>query len=144
MPILVAVFEFILFQFAVATVKDLQTVIICRFIGGSFGTYPLAVVAAVFSDIYDNRNRALAIMFFTMMVFTGPMFAPFIGDLIVENYLGWRWMGYLAGIMGASSPSSEHILLWRPNLQLSRREGRRPAAKDEKPGHSCQTGRDRV
>lgn len=103
MPILVAVFGFTLFQFAVATAKDLQTVIICRFFGGFFGACPIAVVAAVFSDIYGNRNRGLAITFFTMMVFTGPLFAPFIGGFIVESYLGWRWTEYLTGIMGASS-----------------------------------------
>lgn len=38
-----------------------------------------------------------------MTVFTGPLFAPFIGGFIVESYLGWRWTEYLTGIMGASA-----------------------------------------
>ncbi|KAL3491403.1 major facilitator superfamily domain-containing protein [Aspergillus germanicus] len=102
-PILIGVFGFTVFQFAVATAENLQTVIICRFFGGFFGACPLAVVAAVFSDIYDNRHRGLAITIFTMMVFTGPLFAPFIGGFIVESYLGWRWTEYLPGIMGAAA-----------------------------------------
>lgn len=103
LPILVGMFGFAVFQFGVATAENLQTIIICRFFGGFFGSCPIAVVAAVFSDIYDNRHRGLAITVFTMTVFTGPLFAPFIGGFIVESYLGWRWTEYLTGIMGASA-----------------------------------------
>jgi DHA1 family multidrug resistance protein-like MFS transporter len=103
LPVLIGMFGFTVFQFAVATAENLQTVIICRFFGGFFGSCPIAVVAAVFSDIYDNRHRGLAITVFTMTVFTGPLFAPFIGGFIVESYLGWRWTEYLTGIMGASA-----------------------------------------
>lgn len=103
LPILIGIFGFTVFQFGVATAENLQTVIICRFFGGFFGACPIAVVAAVFSDIYDNRHRGLAITIFTMMVFTGPLFAPFIGGFIVDSYLGWRWTEYLAGILGATA-----------------------------------------
>jgi len=58
---------------------------------GIFGACPLAVVAAVFSDMFDNRTRGLAITVFSMTVFTGPLLAPFIGGFIVESDLGWRW-----------------------------------------------------
>lgn len=91
LPLLVGMFGLTVFQFAVATAANLQTVVICRFFGGFFGSCPIAVVAAVFSDIYDNRVRGLAITVFTMTIFTGPLFAPFIGGFIVESYLGWRW-----------------------------------------------------
>ncbi|KAL8793481.1 MAG: hypothetical protein Q9195_003964 [Heterodermia aff. obscurata] len=50
LPLLVAMFGFTIFQIAVAVGKDLQTVLICRFFGGVFGSCPLAVVAAIFSD----------------------------------------------------------------------------------------------
>lgn len=103
LPILIGMFGFTVFQFAVATAENLQTVIICRFFGGFFGSCPIAVVAAVFSDIFDNRHRGLAITVFTMTVLTAPLFAPFIGGFIVESYLGWRWTEYLTGIMGASA-----------------------------------------
>jgi len=74
-----------------------------RFFGGFFGACPVAVVAAVFSDIFDNRHRGLAITLFSMTVFTGPLFAPFIGGFIVESELGWRWTEYLGGILGSSA-----------------------------------------
>ncbi|KAA8564836.1 hypothetical protein EYC84_010607 [Monilinia fructicola] len=72
-------FGFSIFQVAVAAGKDLQTILICRFWGGIFGAAPLAVVAAVFSDMFDNKTRGLAITVFSMTVFTAPLLAPFIG-----------------------------------------------------------------
>lgn len=103
MPVVISMLGFTLFQFAVATAKDLQTIMLCRFFGGFFGACPIAVVAAVFSDIFDNRIRGLAITLFTMTVFTGPLFASTIGGFIVQSSLGWRWTEYLTGIMGASA-----------------------------------------
>ncbi|KAH6683221.1 MFS multidrug transporter-like protein [Halenospora varia] len=100
LPLVVSMFGFSIFQVAVAVGKDLQTILICRFWGGIFGAAPLAVVAAVFSDMFDNRTRGLAITVFSMTVFCGPLLAPFIGGFIVESYLGWRWTEWLVAIMG--------------------------------------------
>merc|ERR1711981_699630 len=100
LPLIIGSFGFMIFQFAVAVGKDLQTVLICRFWGGFFGACPLTVVAAVFSDMFDNRTRGLAITVFSIMVFSGPLMAPFIGGFIVINpSLGWRWTEYIVGIM---------------------------------------------
>lgn len=51
LPLVGAMFGFSIFQIATAVGKDLQTVLISRFFGGVFGSCPLAVVAAVFSDV---------------------------------------------------------------------------------------------
>jgi len=104
LPILIGSFGFTVFQIGTATGENLQTVLLCRFFGGFFAACPLAVVAAVFGDMFDNRMRGLAITVFSMMVFSGPLMAPFIGGFIVENEsLGWRWTEYLMTILGASS-----------------------------------------
>lgn len=97
-------FGFTLFQAATATGQNLQTVLLGRFFGGLFASSPLAVVAAVFSDMFDNRTRGTAIAVFSMAVFAGPLMAPFIGGYIIENpNLGWRWTSYLMTILGATS-----------------------------------------
>ncbi|KAL3425812.1 major facilitator superfamily transporter [Phlyctema vagabunda] len=100
LPLIISMFGFSIFQIGVAVGKDLQTVILCRFWGGVFGACPLAVVAAVFSDMFDNRTRGMAITVFSMTVFSGPLLAPFIGGFIVESHLGWRWTEWLVAIMG--------------------------------------------
>ncbi|KAK2757142.1 hypothetical protein FQN53_008505 [Emmonsiellopsis sp. PD_33] len=103
LPILFAMFGFVIFQFGGAAAKDLQTIMICRFFGGFFGACPLTVVAAVFSDIFNPSVRGLAITVFSMAVFSGPFLAPFVGGFIVTSHLGWRWTQFLPGILGASA-----------------------------------------
>jgi len=101
LPLVLGSFGMCLFQFAVATGKDLQTIMICRFWGGFFGACPLTIVAAVFSDMFDSKTRGLAVTVFAIMVFSGPLLAPFIGGFIETSYLGWRWTEYLTGIMAS-------------------------------------------
>lgn len=110
LPLLLSMFGFTIFQFAVATAENLQTIMLCRFFGGFFGACPLAVVAAVLADIYDNRVRGLAIVVFAMTVFTGPLIASTVGGFIVQS-LGWRWTEYLTGLMGASALIIDLFLL---------------------------------
>lgn len=100
LPLVISMFGFSIFTIACATGKDLQTILICRFFAGFFGACPLAVVAAVFSDMFNNATRGIAITIFSMAVFTGPLLAPFIGGYIVESYLGWRWTMYITSFMG--------------------------------------------
>jgi DHA1 family multidrug resistance protein-like MFS transporter len=99
-PLLIAAFGFSIFSLAVAVGKDLQTILICRFFAGLFGSAPLALVAAVFADMFDNKMRGLAIGVFSTCVFMGPLLAPFIGGFITQSYLGWRWTEYISSIMG--------------------------------------------
>jgi DHA1 family multidrug resistance protein-like MFS transporter len=67
------------------------------------GACPLTVVAAVFSDMFNNRSRGLAITVFSIMVFSGPLMAPFIGGFITTSHLGWRWTEYLVAILAFSA-----------------------------------------
>ena len=101
LPICIGMFGFFCFTFGCAAGKDIQTVMICRFWTGFFGSCPLAVVAAVFADMFDNTQRGIAIVVFASCVFMGPMLGPFIGGFIQTSYLGWRWNLFLPGIMGA-------------------------------------------
>ncbi|KAF2020198.1 MFS general substrate transporter [Aaosphaeria arxii CBS 175.79] len=99
-PIIIAAFGFSVFSIAVAVGKDIQTILICRFFAGLFGSCPLAVVAAVFADMFNNTVRGLAIAVFSVTVFMGPLLAPCIGGFIVTSHLGWRWTEYISSIMG--------------------------------------------
>jgi DHA1 family multidrug resistance protein-like MFS transporter len=100
LPLVIASFGFSIFNIAVAVSKDLQTLLICRFFAGFFGACPLTCVAAVFSDMFDNRTRGMAITVFSVTVFTGPLMAPFVGGFIVMSHLGWRWTEYIVSFMG--------------------------------------------
>ncbi|USP78854.1 hypothetical protein yc1106_06128 [Curvularia clavata] len=99
-PLIIAAFGFAIFSIAVAVAKDLQTIMICRFFAGLCGSSPLAIVAAVFADMFNNTVRGLAVAVFSATVFMGPLLAPFIGGFIAESYLGWRWTEYISSFMG--------------------------------------------
>lgn len=99
-PLIIAALGFAIFSIAVAVAKDLQTIMISRFFAGLFGSSPLAIVAAVFADMFDNRLRGLAVAVFSATVFMGPLLAPFIGGFITQSYLGWRWTEYVSSFMG--------------------------------------------
>ncbi|KAJ5425811.1 MFS general substrate transporter [Penicillium sp. CMV-2018d] len=103
LPIILAMLGFGIFNTAVAVSKDLQTLMICRYFGGVFGSSPLINVAAVFADMYNNRTRGIAIALFANTVFLGPLMAPCIGGFINESYLGWRWTAYVPAFMGYSA-----------------------------------------
>lgn len=100
MPILVGMLGFSIFQVAVAVAKDIQTVLLCRFFGGVFASCPITVVGAVFTDIFGEATRGVAIAAFAMAVFSGPLAAPIVGGFITSSSLEWRWTEYLTAIMG--------------------------------------------
>lgn len=89
-PIIIAAFGFGVFNIAVAVSKDYQTLILSRFFAALFGSCPLTVVAAIFSDMYNNKIRGVAVACFSASIMIGPFTGPMIGGFITKSYLGWR------------------------------------------------------
>ena len=79
LPLVISLFGFSVFAVGSATAKDLQTLMLCRFFMSVFGSCSVAVVAAVYADMYGPETRGLALTAFAASVFMGPMVAPFIG-----------------------------------------------------------------
>lgn len=95
---------YVCFSFAVATAKDLQTIMICRFFAGFIGAAPLVVVPAGMADMFGAATRGQAMSLFGMVLFGGPMLAPIFGGFTVKNdSLGWRWTSYFCGIIGCAA-----------------------------------------
>ncbi|KAL7952490.1 major facilitator superfamily domain-containing protein [Trichoderma compactum] len=122
-PLVVAAFGTAIFYFAVAVSKDVQSIMINRFFAGHLGTSPLAVGGAVFVDLFDNKTRGIAVTMFTLSVFIGPMFSPFIGGFIVTSHLGWRWTQYLSGILASAAAVGNFLFVHEtyPPIILARR-----------------------
>ncbi|CCH58640.1 hypothetical protein TBLA_0A08510 [Henningerozyma blattae CBS 6284] len=92
---------FALFQFAVATAENFQTIMICRFFAGFIGAAPMAIVPAVFADMFDTDFRGKAICLFTLGVFVGPILGPVMGSYIVQHTT-WRWLNYVVGFQACA------------------------------------------
>ncbi|EED23207.1 bicyclomycin resistance protein, putative [Talaromyces stipitatus ATCC 10500] len=99
-PLFSCFFIFSIFQIAVATAENLQTIMICRFFGGFFGSAPLGIVGGTFADFWAPVDRGIAMCVFASATFIGPVAGPIVGSFITESYLGWRWTEYITAIMG--------------------------------------------
>lgn len=98
-PLFFGYLVFAIFQIPVAVAQNLQTIFICRFFGGMFGSAPLAVVGGALADFWDPVNRGIATAIFSGATFVGPVAGPIVGSFITTSYLGWRWTEYITSIM---------------------------------------------
>jgi DHA1 family multidrug resistance protein-like MFS transporter len=101
-PLVLSMFGFTVFSIATAVSKDLHSILVLRYFTGFFGSGPLTLCGAAFADMFSSQQRGIAIVIFCLMVFIGPLTAPFVGGFIMMNpSLGWRWTAYIPGILGA-------------------------------------------
>ncbi|KAJ7881363.1 MFS polyamine transporter [Mycena olivaceomarginata] len=63
-----------------ALAKNIQTLLICRFLGGAI------------ADIWDAEKRGTAVSLFAASVFIGPVAGPLVAGYILESGLVWRWV----------------------------------------------------
>ncbi|POS86219.1 hypothetical protein EPUL_004517 [Erysiphe pulchra] len=91
---------FSIFQIGTATARNVQTTLICRFLGGVFGAAPIAVVSGALVDMFSNKTRGIAMVLLCMAMFIGPLIAPFIGGFITQSSFGWRWTQWLTAALG--------------------------------------------
>jgi MFS family permease len=96
--ILIPIFGLILFSFASATAKDIQTLLISRFFAGVFGGAPLSNVGGVLADIWHVTQRGPALLLWGLSVIIGPLIAPIVGGALVISMptVGWRWTEYVS------------------------------------------------
>lgn len=87
-----------IFAFGCGAGKDLQTVLICRFFQGTFGSAPVTNTGGVLGDIWNAEQRGAAIVGYAMAVVGGPTLGPIIGGAICMSSLRWRWTQYISGI----------------------------------------------
>jgi MFS family permease len=55
-----------------ATSKNIQSILITRFLGGIFGSAPVSNVSASLGDIWAPKTRGTAVTFYAMAVVGGP------------------------------------------------------------------------
>jgi MFS family permease len=87
-----------IFAFGAGAGKDIQTIIICRFFQGMFGSAPVTNTGGALGDIWNAEQRGAAIVGYAMALVGGPTIGPLIGGACVTSYLRWRWTQYLTGI----------------------------------------------
>ncbi|GFF63608.1 uncharacterized transporter mfs2 [Aspergillus lentulus] len=81
--------------------KNAWTLIVLRFLAGSFGSSPLTNAGGVIADMFPAKQRGMAMTLFASAPFLGPVIGPIIGGFLGMTE-GWKWvMGFLAIFSGA-------------------------------------------
>ncbi|KAL5414368.1 hypothetical protein PMIN06_002347 [Paraphaeosphaeria minitans] len=101
-PLFFGFFIFAIFQIPVAVAQNLQTIMVCRFFGGVFGSAPLGIVGGQLTDFWGPLDRGVAMVTFAGATFIGPVAGPIVGGFIVNSRLGWRWTEYMTAILAFS------------------------------------------
>lgn len=78
---------FAIFQIPVAVARNLETIMLFRFLLGFFGCSSLAVIGGALADFWGPVDRAIAIAFFSAATFIGPIFGPIM-------YVGLEYSGF--------------------------------------------------
>lgn len=78
------------FSFAVATAKDIQTIMICRFFSGFVGSAAFVVSPAIFSDLFLTEQRGTAISTFAGVLLVVPCLPRY---LVVSRLKTLVWAG---------------------------------------------------
>ncbi|KAF2686298.1 MFS multidrug transporter [Lentithecium fluviatile CBS 122367] len=125
-PMFIGFFIFAIFQIPVAVAQNLQTIMLCRFFGGVFGSAPLGIVGGQLTDFWGPLDRGIAMTIFAGATFIGPVAGPIVGGFIVQSHLGWRWTEYITAIMAFFFGTLGFLFIPEtyPAVLLSRRAAR--------------------
>ncbi len=83
------------FNAGAAGAKNITTLIVMRFLAGTFGASPLTNAGGVIADMFPANQRGLGMAIFAAAPFLGPVIGPIVGGFVGQT-IGWRW---LEGIM---------------------------------------------
>ncbi|KAI0257436.1 major facilitator superfamily domain-containing protein [Lactifluus subvellereus] len=80
------------FQVGCALSKNTASILIFRFLGGTFAAAPLTNSGAVVGDIWDAKTRGKAMLLFAVSPFAGPALGPVVAGWMAVSGVSWRWL----------------------------------------------------
>ncbi|BFZ64023.1 hypothetical protein YB2330_005161 [Saitoella coloradoensis] len=109
---------FTIFQIPLALAQNTPTVLICRFLQGTFGSAPLTNTGGTVSDVFARDECGYAMAIYGLSSAAGPPFALVISGWIVLQ-MGWRWLfwvylivfGGIGIIMLLTLPETRHDII---------------------------------
>ncbi|KAJ7585357.1 MFS polyamine transporter [Mycena floridula] len=75
-----------------ALAKNIETLLVTRFLAGFFAVSPLIVSGGIIADMLGPVRRGYAMSIFSASVFLGPVLGPVVGGAIADSSLSWEWV----------------------------------------------------
>lgn len=88
-----------LFFIGVGSAQNIQTVLICRFLGGAMGSTGSTLTGGLLADIWQTSERGFPMAVFSTAAIFGTGIGPVFAGWIEQNdSLGWRWINWVQAI----------------------------------------------
>ncbi|CAE7156491.1 unnamed protein product [Rhizoctonia solani] len=123
------------FQIGGALAPNIASVLVFRFLGGTFAACPLTNSGAIIADIWDADTRGKALAIFTLAPFAGPALGPTVAGYMSVAGVSWRWLfGVLAIFAGVCTVVLALTLpeTYAPIILKKRAEKLRKSTGDER------------
>ncbi|KOS17159.1 putative MFS-type transporter [Escovopsis weberi] len=85
------------FNAGAAAAPSMASLIVLRFLAGSFGSAPLTNAGGVIADMFPAAQRGIATSIFSLAPFLGPALGPIAGGFLGQA-AGWRWVEGMTAI----------------------------------------------
>ncbi|KAG4438106.1 hypothetical protein IFR05_006427 [Cadophora sp. M221] len=120
---------FLIWLIPSAVAKNIQTMLIARFLDGLSGSAFLSVAGGTVGDMFNREQLQLPMLIYTASPFVGPSLGPLIGGFI-NQYTDWRWTFYVLLIWSGANlgmimlfvPETYHPILLRNKARQLRQE----------------------
>jgi multidrug resistance protein len=91
---------FVISNIATASAPSLSSLIVFRFLAGTFGGCPITIGAGSFGDSIKPASRGKIIAIWSLCPILGPVLGPIAGGYLGEA-VGWRWICWTLSIASA-------------------------------------------
>ena len=98
-PLFTGYILFVIFQIPVGVARNVETIMLFRFLSGVASSGPPAIVGGYLADFFPPVERGIALAVFAGTTLIGPIIGPIIGGFVTQSYLGWRWTAWLTMIL---------------------------------------------
>ncbi|SPO29533.1 related to TPO1 - Vacuolar polyamine-H+ antiporter [Ustilago trichophora] len=93
-----------------ALAKNIQTVLVARFLSGAFGAAGTTIIPGTLADIWKTKDRGVPIALFSLVAVAGTVGAPLYCGYILQEK-GWRWIQWVQLIVNGAVVILEFLLL---------------------------------
>lgn len=86
------------FNIGCALSKNTASILVFRFLSGTFAASPLTNSGGVIADLWDAKTRGIALSLFSLAPFAGPALGPIVSGFISVGGASWRWLFWVCTI----------------------------------------------